>query len=148
MDGDDMAMVHKRHNHVWWMAMTWQWLSSTLELVSMFGQTGITLDGFIGKWRSEITVDLGWDSCLQLRGGEHCQGWVIGVGSKVLICNISFCFLFGSQEKQEGKCSGKNKNSPATSYWLYIIVSFHFVHIFDLLEFYCIEALVFVEMSL
>ena len=37
-------------------------------------------------------VDLGWDSCLRLHGGEHYQGWVVGVGSKVPICNISFCF--------------------------------------------------------
>ena len=51
MDGDDMAMVHKRHNHVWWMATTWQWLSSTLVSISIFGQTVITLDGFIGRWR-------------------------------------------------------------------------------------------------
>ena len=83
-------------------------------------------------------VDLGWDSCLRLHGGEHYQGWVVGVGSKVPICNISFCFLFESQEKQGGKCSGKNKNSPTTSYWLYIIVSFHFVLIFVLPEFFVI----------
>ena len=81
MDGDDMAMVRKRYNHVRWMATTWQWLPSTLELVTMFGQTGIALDGFIGRWRREIMVNLGWDSCLRLRGGEHCQGWVVGVGS-------------------------------------------------------------------
>ena len=70
------------------------------------------------------------------------------MGSKVPICNISFCFLFGSLEKRKGKCSGKNKTSSATSYWLYIIVSFHFVLIFVLLEFYYTETLVFVEMSL
>ena len=93
-------------------------------------------------------VDLGWNSCLRYRNGEHCLGWVVGVGSKVPICNISFCFLFGSQEKQRGKCSGKNKNPSTTSYWLYIIVSFHFVLIFVLPEFYCTKALVFVEMSL
>ena len=93
-------------------------------------------------------VDLGWDFYLLLRGGEHCQGWVVGVGSKFPICNISFCFLFGSREKQRGKCSGKNKNPFATSYGLCIIVSFHFVLIFVLPRFYCTKALVFVEMSL
>ena len=93
-------------------------------------------------------VDLGWDCCLLLRGGEHCQGWVVGVGSKFSICNISFCFLFGSREKQRGKCSGKNKNPSATSYGLCIIVSFHFILIFVLPRFYCTKALVFVEMSL
>ena len=70
------------------------------------------------------------------------------MGSKVPICNISFRFLFGSQEKQRGKYSGKNKNPSATSYWLCIIVSFHFVLIFILPEFYCTKAPVFVEMSL
>ena len=141
MDGDDMAMVRKRHNHVRWMATTWQWLSSTLESVSMFGQISITLDGFIGRWRREIMVNLGWDFCLQLRGGGHCQGWVVGVGSKVPIYNISFCFLFGSQEKQRGKCSGKNKNPSTTSYGLCIMVSFHFVLIYVLPRFYCTKLL-------
>jgi len=78
------------------LATTWQWLSSTLESVSMFGQTDLTLDGFISKWRREITADLSWDSCLRLLGGEHCQGWVVEVGSKVPIYNIFFCILFGS----------------------------------------------------
>ena len=64
MDGDDMAMVRKRYNHVRWMATTSQWLPLTLESVTMFGQTDIALDGFIGRWRREIMVDLDWDSCL------------------------------------------------------------------------------------
>ena len=54
-------------------------------------------------------VDLGWDFCLQLHGGGHCQGWVVGVDNKFRFAIFPFVFCLVLEKNKEENVVGKTK---------------------------------------